>query len=43
MKLARSLEFSISHICRESNAEANTLANRAVRSGVASVLGVGSR
>ena len=30
-KLARSLEFSISHICRESNTEANTLANRAVR------------
>jgi ribonuclease HI len=30
-KLARSLEFSISHICRESNVEANTLANRAVR------------
>jgi len=42
-KLARSLEFSISHICRESNVEANILANRAVRSGVASVLGVGSR
>jgi ribonuclease HI len=30
-KLARSLEFSISHICRESNTEANTLANHAVR------------
>ena len=42
-KLARSLEFSISHICRESNVEANTLANRAVRSGVASVLRVGGQ
>jgi ribonuclease HI len=31
-KLARSLEFSISHIDREKNAEANTLANLAVRS-----------
>jgi ribonuclease HI len=30
-KLARSLEFSISHIGRENNTEANTLANRAVR------------
>ena len=30
-KLARSLEFSISHIPRENNAEANRLANRAVR------------
>jgi ribonuclease HI len=30
-KLARSLEFSISHISRDSNTEANTLANRAVR------------
>ena len=30
-KLARSLEFSISHICRESTTEANPLANRAVR------------
>jgi ribonuclease HI len=31
-KLARSLEFSISHIRRELNTEANLLANRAVRS-----------
>lgn len=30
-KLARSLEFSISHIPRENNAEANQLANFAVR------------
>jgi ribonuclease HI len=30
-KLARSLEFSISHIPRENNAEANRLASRAVR------------
>jgi ribonuclease HI len=30
-KLARSLEFSISHIPRENNAEANQLASRAVR------------
>lgn len=30
-KLARSLEFSISHVGREKNAEANTLANSAVR------------
>jgi ribonuclease HI len=30
-KLARSLEFSISHIPRESNMEANRLANSAVR------------
>ncbi|HUK25577.1 MAG TPA: ribonuclease HI family protein [Terriglobales bacterium] len=30
-KLARSLEFSISHVAREENAEANTLANLAVR------------
>ena len=30
-KLARSLEFSISHIPRESNIEANRLANSAVR------------
>jgi ribonuclease HI len=29
-KLARSLTFSISHIPRESNAQANALANRAV-------------
>ena len=31
-KLARSLEFTISHIPREKNHEANHLANRAVRS-----------
>ena len=31
-KLARSLEFSISHISRESNSEANQLASSAVRS-----------
>ena len=30
-KLARSLDFSISHIPRENNAEANQLANSAVR------------
>ena len=30
-KLARSLQFSISHIDRESNAEANHLANSAAR------------
>jgi ribonuclease HI len=30
-KLARSLHFSISHVCREKNAEANNLANIAVR------------
>jgi ribonuclease HI len=30
-KLARSLEFSISHVGREQNAEANTLAGLAVR------------
>jgi ribonuclease HI len=30
-KLARGLEFSISHVPRESNAEANRLANHAVR------------
>ena len=30
-KLARSLDFSISHIPRENNAEANRLANSAVR------------
>jgi ribonuclease HI len=30
-KLARSLEFSISHVRREHNAEANRLANSAVR------------
>ncbi|PYV81888.1 MAG: hypothetical protein DMG93_13780 [Acidobacteria bacterium] len=30
-KLARSLEFSISHIPRENNTEANRLANSAVR------------
>jgi hypothetical protein len=31
-KLARSLDFSIAHISRELNLEANELANRAVRS-----------
>jgi hypothetical protein len=31
-KLARSLDFSISHLGRELNAEANTLASLAVRS-----------
>jgi ribonuclease HI len=31
-KLARSLDFSISHVGRDKNAEANTLANLAVRS-----------
>ena len=31
-KLARSLEFSIAHISREQNLEANELANHAVRS-----------
>lgn len=31
VKLARSLEFSISHIPRESNVEANRLANSALR------------
>jgi len=30
-KLARALKFSISHVPRESNAEANRLANAAVR------------
>jgi ribonuclease HI len=30
-KLARSLDFSISHVAREHNAEANTLANSAAR------------
>ena len=30
-KLARSLEFSISHIRREENVEANELANHAAR------------
>jgi len=29
-KLARSFDFSISHVCREHNAEANHLANSAV-------------
>jgi Reverse transcriptase-like len=31
-KLARSLEFSIAHISREQNLEANALANNAARS-----------
>jgi ribonuclease HI len=30
-KLARAVEFSIEHICREENREANELAHRAVR------------
>ena len=30
-KLARSLDFSITHVSRESNSEANSLANAAVR------------
>ncbi len=30
-KLARSLDFSISHVARKNNAEANTLANSAAR------------
>ena len=34
-KLARSLDFSISHVARENNSEANTLANFAVRKGPA--------
>jgi ribonuclease HI len=36
-KLARSLKFSISHISREHNAEANSLANAAVRKQMSSV------
>lgn len=35
-KLARSLDFSIAHIRREHNQEANHLANHAVRSGLQS-------
>lgn len=35
-KLARSLRFAIAHIPRESNQEANHLANKAVRAGVRS-------
>jgi len=35
-KLARSLDFSIAHIQREHNAEANNLANRAARRGMKS-------
>jgi ribonuclease HI len=34
-RLARSLDFSISHLGRKNNAEANTLANSAVRTGPA--------
>jgi hypothetical protein len=30
-RLARSLDFSISHLARENNTEANSLANSAVR------------
>jgi ribonuclease HI len=33
-KLARTLNFSISHVGRESNTEANTLANSAIRTGL---------
>ena len=33
-KLARSLDFSIAHIRREQNREANELANRAARAGI---------
>lgn len=36
-KLARSLEFSISHIPREQNLEANELANRAARTGLVAI------
>jgi ribonuclease HI len=38
-KLARSLEFSISHIPRENNTEANRLANSAVRTRAGLVAG----
>lgn len=38
-KLARSLEFSITHVSRESNSEANSLANAAVRSPAHPALG----
>jgi ribonuclease HI len=38
-KLARGLDFSIAHISREENAEANELANRAARGRQASVAG----
>jgi ribonuclease HI len=38
-KLARSLEFSITHVSRESNSEANSLANAAVRSPANPALG----
>jgi len=41
-KLARSLQFSISHIGREHNAEANHLANSAARRKHLSVVGNGS-
>ena len=41
-KLARSLEFSISHIGREQNREANRLAGTAARSRRAKVQGIGS-
>jgi ribonuclease HI len=41
-RLARSLDFSISHLGRENNTEANTLANSAVRVGPATK-GMGSR
>ncbi len=37
-KLARSFKFSITHVPRERNAEANNLANSAVRERIASKL-----
>jgi ribonuclease HI len=37
-KLARSLDFAIAHIPRESNLEANRLANHAARSGVSHII-----
>jgi len=43
LKLARSLEFSISHIRREENREANRLAGTAARSHRARVQGIGSQ
>ena len=42
-KLARSLEFSISHVRREQNREANRLAGAAARSRHAKVQGIGSQ
>ena len=37
-KVARSLDFSITHICREQNGEANELANHAARFGRNSIV-----